>query len=164
MLYGLVSMRVMPRWSRIFGGLLLTVLAGALVLAIRWPYTRGRMMTSIERATGSRVRLEHYDASYFPEPGCTIKKLTIDRHAREPIARAEKIVVRSSWLSLLTFRKRVRHIHVEGLHIQIPLPFPPPTAGGSSVGLGELVIGEFVADGTSFEIARADQDGRIRFP
>jgi hypothetical protein len=140
-------------WAKISAGVLCAVFGGVLaLLAVRWPYTQERVIESIERATGGNVRFQKYRATFFPEPGCTIENLAIERNAREPIARAEKLTLQSSWWSVLTFRKRVRRIQSEGLHLQIPSPFPPPVRAGSA-GLGDLVIGEFVADGTSLDIA-----------
>jgi hypothetical protein len=141
----------------------MAILAGTLALvALRWPYTQERMIASVERATGSKVKLQQYRARFFPQPGCTIENLTIDRHVQQPIARADRITVQSSWWSVLTFRKRIRHIQTERLHIQISSPFPPPVRTGPSKGLGEVVIGQFVADGTTLDIS-ANNDAPRRF-
>src|SRR5688572_29088234 len=97
----------LPRWPRLAGGLLLVAFTGvSVLLAARWPYSQERMIASIERATGSRVRFEQYRLSFFPEPGCTIENFILERGANQPIAQAAKIDIRSSWLSILTFRKR----------------------------------------------------------
>jgi hypothetical protein len=151
-------------WAKVVAGLLVAMLAGmSALLTVRWPYTQERVIAGIERATGGAVRLQHYRASVFPEPGCTIENLSIERPVRQPIARAQKITFRSSWWSVLTFRKRVRRIEAEGLHLRIPSPFPPPIKTGASEGLGETVIGEFSADGATIEIY-ANNDAPMRFP
>jgi len=145
-------------------GLLLFALAGiAALLALRWPYTQERMTRSIESAAGSKVRFQQFRSTFFPEPGCTIEDLTIERIPGVPIARTERIDVRSSWWSVLTFRKRVRRIEAQRLQVHIPSPFPPPIRTGSSKGLGELVIEEVAADGASLEISTSKSNTPARF-
>src|SRR5215204_3386601 len=136
MSHGSWSITTLPRWARVAAGLLLAFVAAMIVLlALRWPYTKERVIASIEKATGSSVRLQKYRPSYFPEPGCTLENLSLERHAPNPIAVARTITIRSSWWTVLTFRKRIRHIEAKQLHIQVPSPFPPPTRTGSSGGL-----------------------------
>jgi hypothetical protein len=146
-------MKAVPRWAKLVAGLLLAVcVIVSTLLALRWPYTQKRMTTSIERATGSRVQLKDYRLVFFPEPGCTIGDLTLRRHSNEPLAQARRLTIRSSWLSLLTFQKRVGRVKAEGLQFHIPTPVPPPIQTGSPGGLGKFVIGEFMADGTAIVV------------
>jgi hypothetical protein len=164
MLHRFGSMTTLPRWRRIAVGLLLAVLAGTLVLlTIRWPYTEDRMIANLERATGSRVFLQRYRATFLPEPGCTIEDLRLDRHGQQPIARAERVTIRSSWWSVLTFQKRVRHIQAERLHVLIPSPLPAPIRTGSSGGLGEVIVGELVADGATLDFISKNGGPPARF-
>ena len=157
-------MRTLPRLAWIATGLLLAVLAGiSALLAVRWPYTQDRVIASLESATGSRVLLDRYRASFFPEPGCTIERLSLHRNAQQPIARAERVTIRSSWWSLLTFRKRIRRIQAQELSVEIPSPVPPPIRSGSSGGLGDVIIREFVANGAALEFVSAKDDAPARF-
>lgn len=153
----------MPRWGKVVMAVLLAAFAAiSCLLMFRWPYTQERVIGSIERATGSRVRIQRFRRSVFPEPGCSIEGVEIARRAPHPIARAEKLTLRSSWWNVLALRKRVDRVQAQNLQLEIAFPFPPPVTAGSSDGLGELVIGEFVADGTDLDILR-NNESPLRF-
>ncbi|HYZ86309.1 MAG TPA: AsmA-like C-terminal region-containing protein [Bryobacteraceae bacterium] len=155
---------MLPRLARITTGLLFAFLAGiSALLILRWPYAQERIIARLEDATGSRVVVNRYRLDFFPEPGCTMEDLTFHRHAQQPIARADTITIRSSWWSVLTLRKRVRRLHAERLHLQIPSPFPSPVWSGRSGGLGDVIIGEFVADGAILEFVSQNRDKPTRF-
>jgi hypothetical protein len=154
----------MPRWMISGAALLLTAAAGmSALLWARWPYTQERVVASLEGFTGTRVQLEKFDPDFFPDPGCTIESVTIDRLTRHPLARVDKISIHSSWLSVLIFRKRIRRISTEGLRVQLPSSFPPPVQNRKSDGLGSVVIGEFVANGTTLDLLDDNADEPARF-
>jgi AsmA-like C-terminal region len=157
------SFSKLPRWANVSLLLLLAAVVGASTLLFaRWPYKRERIIAGLEGATRSRVQVQRFRSTFFPEPGCTLEKVTIDRHAPKPIAEAEKIHFRSSWLSVLAFRKYIRHIEAQRLRVHIPSDFPPPIQSRGSGGLGEVVIGEFAADGATI-YATSDDDEPVRF-
>lgn len=153
------SITKLPRWAKIAMALLVAFVAAAsMLLASRWPYTQARMVAAIENATRSRVAVQGFRSHLFPEPGCTLETVTIARDAAQPIAQVQSLRIRSSWLALLTFRKRIRLVQAQGLRVYIPSDLPAPVGSGGSGGLGEVVVGEFVADGATLEIARKDEE------
>ena len=113
-----MSARSRPRTSRYLvkqaGGLLLVSLAGiALFLALRWPFTEQRIVAALERATGSDVQVGRFRTDLLPQPGCTAENLTVSRASENPIARAERLTIRTTWWTLLTFQKRVSQLRIE---------------------------------------------------
>ena len=152
----------LPRWAKLFLTLFFAVAVGAPTLLVaRWPYRQGRVVAGLEGATLSRVRVQGYRQTFFPEPGCTLENVTFDRNRRQPIAEAQTIHIRSSWLSVLTFRKHVRLVEAQGLHVYIPRDFPPPAKTGDSKGLGNVVIDELAADGTTIDAGTGDEPARF---
>lgn len=158
MLLGIASMSPTAGRARTAAVLLLALLSVfSFLLSLQWPYTEERVIASIARATGSRVRLRHFRTNFLPRPGCTIEGVEIFRYAPQPIARADKVSVESSWWSLLTFRKRVHHVQTQNLRVHLTFPYPPPVRTDSSEGLGELVIRKFVGDGTTLDVSSSNE-------
>lgn len=159
-----IRLRKLPRWGVVVAALLVAAVAGlSALLVARWPYTQERVISAVEGFTGSAVTFARFNADVFPEPGCTIENVTLDRHTPQPIARAERISIHSSWLSVLTFRKRIRRIQTQGLRIHLPSNLPPPIKNIGSDGLRNVVVGEFVADGTTIDVASDTGDDPARF-
>jgi hypothetical protein len=157
-------MRTLPHWGRAAARLLLVLLAGTvMLLALRWPYTNERMIANLEQASGSKVSLDRYRAIFFPQPGCSIENLRMSRNLPYPIVRAARVTIRSSWWSVLTFRKHVSHIQVERLHVLISSPFPAPTKTSSAAGLGAVTVGELLADGATLDFISSRGGPPTRF-
>jgi hypothetical protein len=99
--------------------------AEVVLLSLNWPFTARRLAESLGRSTGSRIHIGNLHTMYFPHPGCIAENVTVERGADIVLAKAERMVVRSSWTALVTFRKRVELFRIEGLNVRIPDDVPP---------------------------------------
>jgi hypothetical protein len=82
---------------------------------------------------------------FFPRPGCTIEHLTL-RRGPGVFADAQKVTLLGSWLSLITFRKQIDLLRLDGLTVRIArhLPSDPEAPPGD----GSTRVAELIADGS----------------
>jgi hypothetical protein len=136
----------------------------ALVLFIRWPFTEQRVIAGLQRATGSDVQVVRFRKDFLPRPGCTIENVTVSRASAQPIARAQKLIIRTSWWTLLSFKKRVSHLRIEQLNVLIPVNLPPSPHPADSDSLWGTAVDEVMADGATLEFASDEPAGKpLRF-
>jgi hypothetical protein len=107
--------------TAIFGAFLLLAIAGV-VLVANWPFTRAKLITNLQEHSGRRVAIQQYKLTFFP-PGCVAEKVSFLRHDhpdKPPVISLERLVVRATWLHLLTFQHKVPAVDVYGMHVLIP--------------------------------------------
>jgi hypothetical protein len=85
-------------------GSVLLVTAVVLYFCARWPFTAERISDSLGRATGCAVTASRVDLSFL-RPGCTLRGVTFRSMQGARIATVDAVIVRSSWLNLLTLQK-----------------------------------------------------------
>jgi AsmA-like C-terminal region len=146
------------KWLRIT----LLVVAGAValvsvVLARHWPFGQKAVSASLADLVGGQVHINRFRKTFFPAPGCIAEGVTIangsDVHA-QPVVRADRLVLKSSYGALLRFSKSVDEVRVSGLHIWIPHAGQPQAKGTQS--LQSTSINRLVAE--SSDIAFEPQD------
>ena len=146
------------KWLRI--GLIVVaviVAAAAVLLAIKWPFTRERVAKRLQQATATTVHIASFKAQYFPHPGCVAGGVTFRaRPNSPPIMQIQKLIIRGSYLGLFT--KHVSMVRAEGAHIALP----PLGAGESLCGnnQGGTVIDALVADGAILDVLPRVSSGR----
>jgi AsmA-like C-terminal region len=136
------------------------------------PYRYRNVEPLLQKIFASQIKIDHYHRTYFPHPGFVAADLTLRRNSAPdlpPVGSARSLVVQGRWLDLLLFRKRVRLVDVEGLHIVIPPvgsranqeDFPP----GSSTDFGgpTTVVEQFNIHDATLDIMRTDGN-RYSFP
>ena len=165
-------------WARIVAwtvGILLLVVAVLLVVIWRnWPYRYGKVQPLLEKVLASQIEIQHYQLAYFPRPGFQAYGITLHRHSTDaklpPIGTAKELIVRGGWIDLLTFRKHVEAVDIEGLHVVLPPAgskqraedFPKGSTSdfaGPTTTVGELSIRDGV-----FEIKSSDGTAPQVFP
>ena len=141
------------KWRhRVLLGFVLLLTAEAVLLWLKWPFTRERLTVSLERATGSKLRAARFRMTFFPSPGCVINEAVFERDgAGAPLARMRQLSVRGSWASVLMLQHHLAEMQPEDLHVTIPDKVPPamrlhPPAKH------ETGVGKFVADGAVLEV------------
>lgn len=78
------------------------IAVAVILLVIRWPFSRHRTTASLEQTLHSTVEMERFDATYFPHPGCVIRRLKVTRwnssgQMNLP-ATADTMIVRAAYL------------------------------------------------------------------
>jgi hypothetical protein len=146
------------RWLAITGVVILALaIAGAIVLAHYWPFSRQRVTDALQDDFHGTVTFTRFRSTIFPHPGCVAEGATLV-HAgapadSPPFASAQKLVIRAHYLDFLLRPGYVSHIAVEGLQIHIPprgsMPAQEPNQSPSSTRVGEVV-----ANNALLEIAR----------
>lgn len=103
--------------------LLLLSIAGIL-LAVRWPFTRSRVLESIRESWPGTVQADRVHSTYLPRPGCVIEGLVLSippRHAGEPIQIVmRKARIQARYLDLILRPGHLARLVVEGLRLDFP--------------------------------------------
>ena len=165
--------RRLRRWL-IGVGLALILAAAASIPYIdaRWPYRYRNVEPLLETVFASKIKIDRYHRTYFPNPGFVAEGLTLRRNSASdlpPVGSAGKLLVQGRWIDLLLLRQRVRLVDVDGLHVVIPAvgsranreDFPP---GSSADFAGPTTIVErlYIHDAT-LDIMRTNGE-RYSFP
>jgi hypothetical protein len=146
------------KWPAILGFSPLGLfMVGLIVLATHWPFSRQRVIQSLQEDFHGTVTFRDFHVTVFPHPGCVAEGGTLMRAGippgSPPFASAQKFVVRAHYIDLLVRPGYVAHIEVEGLQIHVPpvgtLPPVPPDKNPSTTRVGEVV-----ANNSLLEIAR----------
>jgi hypothetical protein len=149
------------RWLKVAGAsLLVCLLVPVAILVARWPFTQERVLEGLGNATSSEVRAERFRSHVFPRPGCTLEGLTVAR-GQTRLASADKLIVRSSWWTLLTLQRRVAHMQAVALKVTVPKQIPPRVS--KAAGSKETTIGTLTLDGSVLELARGGEPLRFVF-
>jgi hypothetical protein len=103
--------------------------AAAILLAVKWPFTRERVAQRLQKSTATRVQMGSFKAEYFPAPGCVVNDVIFrsPRAGSPPLMSIQTLTIRSSFVGLFT--KHVGLIKADGAHIVLP-----PFSSGQSLG------------------------------
>ncbi len=138
------------------GAILLALLiADGILLGLKWPFKREKIIASLEHFSWSRVRIRRFHQTFFPFPGYVAEELTFERDSdghTTQLASVRVLRCQASWPTILVLTHRVKELRVEGLHVYIPPQVPKPMQL-HPVGIIEPVITELIADGANLEIA-----------
>jgi hypothetical protein len=67
------------------------VVAGAALLAGKWPFTQARVIERLQEATATTVQIGSLREEYFPHPGCVAKQVTFqERGGHQPLMSIQK--------------------------------------------------------------------------
>jgi AsmA-like protein len=120
------------------------VTAAAVLLAIKWPFTRERVTHQLQDATETTVQIGSFKPEYFPYPGCVAQQVTFRKAGNsQPLMTVGTLTIQGSFFGLFT--KHVSIVRAQGTHIALP-----PFSSGESLGgnnQGGTIIDQLVADG-----------------
>jgi hypothetical protein len=160
-------------WALVFAVSMLVLLTAGIYFADQhWPYRYRNVKPLLEQVLASKVTVAAYHRTYFPHPGFVAKALTLRRNTAPdlpPVGSTEDLIVQGSWLDLLLFRRRVRLVDIQGLHVVIPPlgsranreDFPPGSVGdfaGPETSVETLII-----HSATLDIMRTN-GGRYTYP
>src|SRR5689334_10492818 len=98
------------------------VVAGIVVLATHWPFSRDQITKALEEATSRPVEIGAVRQSYFP-PGCMAENIRVLHNGRrggEPLISIEKLWVQGSLLGMFISPKRLAEVKLVGMRMRIP--------------------------------------------
>jgi len=137
------------------GAVVLFLMAGlAWLVNAHWPFRYKNVKPMLESVFASQITIGKYHRIYFPNPGFVADGVTLRRNSAPtlpPVGSIEHVRVEGRWVDLLLFRKRVKRVEADGLHVVIPpvgseanrQDFPKGSAGdftGPKMMVGELDI------------------------
>jgi len=155
----------LSRWIKIGIGLLVVAMAvSAVVIATHWPFTRGKVIQSLEQSFASTVEFQSFRVTYF-RPGFVAEGVTFRRNAdvnTPPIATVAKLVVQGSYSGFFMFPKRIPRVKVEGLHVFVS-PQSERSEGQptNSAEESKVNVAEIDADHAVLEFSSGDQPLRF---
>jgi len=123
------------------------LVAAAVLLAAKWPFTQARVIQRLQQATATTVQIGSFHEEYFPHPGCVAREVTF-QHGTQPLMTIRTLTIRGSFFGLFT--KHVALVRADGGHIALPA-----LGGGLSLGghnQSGTIIDQLVADGTVLDI------------
>jgi|HubBroStandDraft_6_1064221.scaffolds.fasta_scaffold01149_8 hypothetical protein len=153
-------------WSA--GALVVIVCVLVIVVAIKSPFTEGKVAQSLEETVRAKVSFGKFRMIYFPHPGCVAENVTFTREGSAanipPIVTIQRLEIEAHFADMIVRPGYVALVKVNGLHVQIPPqgknagnPTSPP--GESS----NVRVGEIAADGAVLEIGRSDNTPPLKF-
>jgi AsmA-like protein len=133
------------------------VAAAAVLLAIKWPFTRERVTQRLQQATSTSVQMRSFKAEYFPHPGCVAEQVTFQKVGNsQPLMTIRTLTVRGSFFGLFT--KHVSLVRAQGTHIALPSFSSGESLGGNNQ--SGTIIDQLVADGAVLEILPKNAGGQ----
>lgn len=152
---------MLARWIKI-GVVLVAAAIGCagVLVATHWPFTRGKVIRSLEQTFASTVEFKTFRVTYFT-PGCVAEGVTFRRNADQgapPVATAGKITIQGSYPGFFMFPNRLSRVKVEGLHV---FASPQSERAGNeprpASDQAKVIIGEIVADGAVLEFSSGER-------
>src|SRR6266403_2150799 len=146
------------KWPAILGISLLGLLvAGFIVLATHWPFSRQRVIADLQDEFHGTVTFSRFHSTVFPHPGCVAEGAELVRPGgpagSPPFASAQKLIMRAHYLDFLLRPGYISHIEAQGLQIHIP-PRGTMAATPRSQNPSTRRVGEVIANNAILEIAR----------
>lgn len=139
-------------WSLALGLVVGGILAAAIVLlAVKWPFTREKVVQQLSQATSMTVEIGRFSETYVP-PGCVAENVVFRQDQRQaPILTVKKLTMKSGLFGL--FRRHLSLMLAEGAHAVMP-----PSGSRSEFGKtsSDAVIDLLVADQALLEFSSQD--------
>jgi hypothetical protein len=150
------------------GAVVAIVCVLVIVVAIKSPFTEGKVAQSLEETVRAKVSFGKYRMTYFPHPGCVAENVTFTREGSPanipPIVTIQRLEIESHYADMIVRPGYVALVKVNGLRVQIPprganagSPTSPPSESSN------IRVGEIVADGAVLEIGRSDDTPPLKF-
>jgi hypothetical protein len=134
------------------------VIAAGTVLAVKWPFTRERVIRQLQQATATTVQMGRFRAVYFPHPGCVAEQVTFwgKPDSSQPLMWIRTLTIRGSFFGLFT--RHVSLVKAAGAHIALPALGTGQPLGGSNQ--NGNVVDQLVADGAVLEVLPKSPEGK----
>jgi hypothetical protein len=154
------------RWPWILTALAVVFAAALVLLARYFPFSEKIVTQSLRETFPSTLKIDRFEAVYFPPPGCKVEGIsfrsTASASGASSLVTIQKLTIQGSYADLLLRPHYISRVLLDGLHVQIP---PLGNAGDFSGGYSasKTTIGEVVANAAVVEIARASNLTPLQF-
>lgn len=151
--------------------ILLLWLGAACLLAAHWPFSKAKLITTLQNRSGRTVTIDLYRKTYFPPGGIAegVHFLRHDSQNKPPVISLQKLEMKGSWPLILSFRQKLPEVDVYGLHLLIlpkgpdadgqPIPAVPLNSASKNK---STEISEFLVHGAALDFV-SSQSGREPF-
>jgi hypothetical protein len=142
-----------PGWVRagFFALLVVGLVTGTIILAIKWPFTKANITHELEDLSASRVEIQSFHTTYFPRPGCVAQGIFI-RHGQDvsgqPFIALSSMRIESGILGL--FNKHLARVTANGVHVTVPHGMQERFLGAK---MSKIVVQELIADDSLLEFS-----------
>jgi len=142
--HALVRHRHGRLWTVVGLLLLGAVVVYVAILYLNWPFGKQIIVDTLQERSRRPVTIQRFHETFFP-PGCVAEGVTF-RHikdkSRPPLIVINKLVIQTSYASLLSLQRRLSQITVTGMHVIVPAvepsgepsPMMPLTYSNSAAG------------------------------
>lgn len=144
------------------------VCVAVIVVAIKWPFTQGRVELGLEDAVRGKVSFGKFHMVYFPSPGCVAENVTFagtsdTGNTSSPIT-IQKMEIEARYADLILRPGYIARVVLNGLRVQAPLRgISSNSSASQSSQRPEVRVGEIVADGAELEVVRTDGKPPLNF-
>lgn len=155
-------------------GVLGLVLVGGIgagtVLVRHWPYSEAQVVRGLQDTFRTTVTIGQYRRFYFPNPGCELEMVRLERPTKvgreKPLATVQRIRITGRYSDLLFRPYHLAGIEVNGLRVRIPAPREPKNwnEGADQYDTSSKVsVGTVVTDGAVLEIEKETGEVSLKF-
>jgi hypothetical protein len=154
------------RWWLILAAVVAVVFCIVTILLVRnWPFTQPAVAKALQDRFARPVRIRNFRRTYFP-PGFVAEDISFEHRKRKelpPLITVQKLVVKASYLGLVTLQKRLGEVQVIGLHVTVPPKDPTGRSSGvmpltNSDKSDTLAIAEITTDDAVIEFLHQQSD------
>ncbi|MGD0297212.1 MAG: AsmA-like C-terminal region-containing protein [Bryobacteraceae bacterium] len=156
------------RWSLIAGAFVVIAIGGVAILFARnWPFTPRAVTAALQDRFARTVEIRNFRVTYFP-PGFVAEGISFLHRKRKdlpPLITVGTLIVKTSYIGMLTPQKRLSQVQVIGLHVTVPPKSPDGQSSGvmpltNSSKNDTLAIDEITTDDATIEFmsSRSDRD------
>jgi AsmA-like C-terminal region len=138
------------------------VLAAVVLFAVKWPFTRSKVIAELEGATQGKIQIGKFHQTYFP-PGCVAENVSLTRYGNQPGATpvtVRKLTIQGSLRGLFT--KHVQVFRMDGMHVVARRPdFLAEWAQNKSN--SKVRVDEYVITASVLEVERGADKPPLKF-
>ncbi|MGI9071667.1 MAG: AsmA-like C-terminal region-containing protein [Bryobacteraceae bacterium] len=131
----------------------------AAIVALRFqPVARDYVLTVLRNRYRSKVELGNLQISLFPTVRATGENLVLrfgERAGAPPMITIKRFTVEARFIGFFRYPRRIRHLRLEGLQIQIPPRVERKknsSDGDTDLSKAPFILEEVIADGTTLKV------------
>jgi hypothetical protein len=154
------------RWIWVLPVAAMLAFAAFLILLRYFPYSKNKIVQSLQETFPSAITVDHFQQVYFPHPGCKAVGIRFRSFSSPPgtppIVEIHDLTIQGSYADLMFRPHHISKVLLDGLHLYFsPINNTKTFSGGSTQSL--ITIGQLVANGAVLEVERADKKPALRF-